>query len=98
MRLAAKRWRDLVGGLSCLLCSRGFPGRGRVELHHVAEGSGLRSDFGMVPLCHEHHAGKAGLHGMGPKAFLRLYRPPGESEYGLLIWLNEDLMRALPWK
>ena len=33
----------------------------------------------------------ASLHGMGPKAFIRLYRPPGDSEYGLLIWLLEAL-------
>jgi hypothetical protein len=31
---------------------------------------------------------------MGAKNFIRLYRPPGETEYGLLCWLLEDLARA----
>ena len=30
---------------------------------------------------------------MGSKAFIRVYRPPGDSEYGLLVWLIEDLAR-----
>lgn len=30
---------------------------------------------------------------MGPKAFLRFYRPPGESEYGLLGWVAEDITK-----
>jgi len=30
---------------------------------------------------------------MGVKAFCGLYRPPGDSEYGLLIWLIEDLAK-----
>jgi hypothetical protein len=85
----------IVRQLPCVVCRRfeltGLP----VELHHVAEGSGLRSDFAVVPLCSEHHRGGAGLHGMGTKEFIRLYRPPGDSEYGLLCWLLEDLARFL---
>jgi hypothetical protein len=56
----------------------------------VAEGSGLRSDWALVPLCEMHHTGPAGLHGLGSKSFIRLYRPPGDSEYGLIIWMIED--------
>ncbi len=85
--------KDKVARLGCVVCRRlGFvatPG----QLHHVAEGSGLRSDFSIAPLCLEHHEGASGLHGMGPKAFIRLYRVPGESEYGLLVWTNEDLAK-----
>ena len=33
---------------------------------------------------------------MGGKAFCRLYRPPFDSEEGLLVWTNEDL-EALLW-
>jgi hypothetical protein len=51
-------------------------------------------DYGLVPLCHEHHVGGAGLHGMGSKNFLRIYRPPGDSEYGLLIWTIEDVAQV----
>lgn len=89
------RHRTNVAGIGCLMAHRGFASgcEGVVELHHVAEGSGQRSDWALVPLCEAHHRGSAGLHGMGPKAFIRLYRPPGDSEYGLLIWLLEDLQR-----
>ena len=96
MTSAARAWRRLVASLGCVVCRR-FPPTGlKVELHHVAEGSGLRSDFAVVPLCGSavdggHHRGGAGLHGMGERAFCALYRPPGDREYGLLIWLLEDL-------
>ena len=92
MSAAGKRWMGLIAQLSCVVCERNgiFP-QGQIHLHHVAEGSGLRSDFAVAPLCAEHHIGKSGLHGMGTKAFIRLYRPPGDSEYGLLVWTAEDL-------
>lgn len=90
------RHRGEISSLGCLLRKRGFSDgcTGSVELHHVAEGSGLRDDWALVPLCGEHHRGAAGLHGMGTKAFIRLYRPPGDSEYGLLVWLLEDMAKS----
>lgn len=85
---------DLVARAGCVVGNRGFGGcEGKVDVHHVAEGSGLRSDFATVGLCQMHHTGPAGLHGMGTKRFVTLYRPPGESEYGLLVWANEDIAR-----
>ena len=92
--MSKQEHRNLIAGLGCLLGRRGYQCAGDTELHHVAEGSGLRSDWALVPLCDEHHTGGAGLHGMGPKAFIRLYRPPGDSEYGLLVWLLEDMAKA----
>lgn len=83
-----------VARLGCVVCRRLGFSDSPAELHHVAEGSGLRSDFAVVPLCAEHHRGKSGLHGMGTRAFVSLYRVPGESEYGLLVMVNEDLARA----
>jgi hypothetical protein len=89
------RHRKALAGLGCLLRKRGFADAcaGSVELHHVAEGSGLRDEWALVPLCAEHHRGGAGLHGMGSQGFIRLYRPPGDSEYGLLVWLLEDMAK-----
>jgi hypothetical protein len=88
------KWRNRLASMGCIVGIHHGGCQGRVELHHCAEGSGLRHDYGLVPLCEEHHRGSSGLHGMGPKAFLRLYRPPGESEYGLLIWMLEQLART----
>lgn len=66
----------------------------QVEVHHVAAGSALRSEFGGVPLCMQHHRGKYGLHGMGVKAFCACYDVPWLKEEGLLLWVIEDLARA----
>lgn len=92
----AERHRDSIARLGCLMSKRGFIEGcvGGVELHHVAEGSGLRDDWALVPLCRAHHRGSAGLHGMGTKGFIRLYRPPGDSEYGLLVWMLEDMAKS----
>lgn len=88
------RHRNAVAALGCLLAHRGGGCSGRLELHHVTEASGVRDKWALVPLCAEHHRGPAGLHGMGTKAFIRLYRPPGDTEYGLLVWLIEDLAKV----
>lgn len=87
----AARHKGRVAKLGCVVCTRLGYDIGPVELHHVAEGSGERSDFALAPLCPEHHRGKSGLHGMSPPAFCKLYRVPNENEYGLLTWVNEDL-------
>lgn len=90
----AQRHKAKVADLGCVVCRRlGFAGS-PAELHHIAEGSGLRSDFAIAPLCAEHHRGKSGLHGMSPKRFVSFYRVPGETEYGLLVWVAEDLARS----
>ncbi len=85
---------DRVAKSGCVVGHRQGGCEGGDEVHHVAEGSGLRSDFSVACLCVGHHRGPAGLHGMGSKAFIRLYRLPGDSEYGLLVWQNEDLARV----
>lgn len=91
----AKSHMNAVGQLMCLICRRqGSEQVTPLELHHVALGSGERSDFAVAPLCVQHHRGGAGLHGMGTKKFCVMYRPPGDCEYGLLVWTNEDLARA----
>jgi hypothetical protein len=91
MTNARAKWRNNLATLNCVVGKRHGGCTGGLQLHHVAEGSGLRHDYALVPLCHGHHQGQDGLHGMGSKNFIRLYRPPGESEYGLLVWLLEDL-------
>lgn len=82
-----------VKRMLCVVCRRFIHSGTPTEVHHVAEGSGERTDWSVVPLCYEHHRGGSGLHGMGTKAFIRLYRPPGDSEYGLIVWLIEDMAK-----
>jgi hypothetical protein len=84
-------WKALLARLPCVLCARFVASGVPPSLHHIATGSGVRSTFALCPLCEPHHQGPAGLHGMSPRAFVALYRPPGETEYGLLVWMIEDL-------
>lgn len=95
----AQRHMDLVARAGCVLGNRGLhlcehlPGEPRVTVHHVAEGTSKRSDFATVGLCWGGHQGPGGIHGMGVKAFVKLYRVPWEKEEGLLVWANEDIAR-----
>ena len=93
MSNARAKWRNMIAQLGCVVGHRHGGCSGEINLHHVAEGSGLRDEWALVPLCKEHHVGESGLHGMGTKAFNRLYRPPGDSEYGLLVWMIEQLAK-----
>ena len=83
---------EKVASVGCVVCRRLGHGYVPCNVHHIAEGSGLRSDWAVVGLCPEHHVGKSGFHKRG-KAFLSQFRVPGEIEWGLLAWQNEDLAR-----
>ena len=91
--VALRHWRGLLARLPCVVCSRGFPGGGRIQQHHVARGSGKRHEFSRAVLCEEHH--RQFHQTMGGKAFCRLYRPPGDEEFGLVVWTLEDLAALL---
>ena len=91
------KWRNNLAELGCVVGRRHQGCSGATELHHVAEGTGLRNDWALVPLCKDHHDSfrtGSGFHGMGREHFCKLFRVPGESEYGLLVWLLEDLART----
>lgn len=86
MTKAEQRHHDIVRGLGCVICREFFSARTPSSIHHIAEGSGVRSEYMVAPLCHEHHQGKGGFHSE-PKTFLRLYRLP--TEYHLLLLVNK---------
>lgn len=97
MTVALEFWIELLGEIGCVVGARGWSKdcRRRPEQHHVAQGSGKRDEFNRAVLCWAHHQGPAGLHGMGGKAFCRLYRPPGDHEFGLVTWTIEDAAKRL---
>lgn len=81
-----------VAALGCVVCRRLGYGRVPAEFHHIAEEGGQRSDFRGAPLCPDHHRGPLGIHGKGKEAaFVRRFKVPGLTEYGLLEWVNEDM-------
>ena len=97
MANARARWRTRLAELRCVVGNRHGGCEGNTQLHHVAEGSGLRHDYGLVPLCYGHHDPDrkgSGFHGLGTERFCKLFRVPGETEYGMLIWTMEDLAKA----
>ena len=92
----AQRWMQRVAQLGCVVCRRIGLKDVPAQLHHIAEGSSIRSDYAVVPLCPDHHDGHksgSGFHGMGAERFCKIFRVPWEKEEGLLVWVNEDLAK-----
>lgn len=83
-----------VADVGCVICRMLGHGYVPCDVHHVAEGSGLRSWYAVAGLCPGHHTGKDGLHGMGTKRFCAAYRIPGETEWGLLVMVNEWIAKV----
>lgn len=90
----------LVAAAGCVLGNRGLhvcfhkPGADpRTNVHHIRTGDTKRNDYATVGLCWGAHQGSGGIHD-GSKAFCRQYRPPGETEMGLLVWVNEDIAKG----
>src|SRR5690349_10922716 len=91
---------ERVASVGCCVCRRLGYGYVPAQVHHVAEGSGLRSNWSVVPLCethHDPHRTGSGFHGMGTKKFCSAFKVPGESEYGMLVWLVEDMSKESKW-
>lgn len=81
-----QRHHDIVRGLGCVICREFYNVRSPASLHHIAEGSGKRSEYMVAPLCYGHHQGKGGFHDE-PKTFLRVHYLP--TEYHLLLLVNK---------
>ena len=63
---------DKVANLGCSLCNRLGFGATPPELHHIRR-AGKRSNAPVIPLCPYHHRGNGGIHGMGRRAFEKVY-------------------------
>ena len=98
MSAAGARYMGLIAQLPCVICVQLGKDSPPVQVHHVSEGTGPRNDFATVPLCPEHHDPHrtgSGFHGMGTERFCKLFRIPGETEYGLLVLTNVQLEKLL---
>lgn len=78
MSAAGKRHMGRVASLSCVLCEHlGILQEGRTTVHHIREGQGASQraeDTLTTALCHEHHQGASGIHGLGRKGFYNRYK------------------------
>lgn len=98
MTLTEAYYLGLVHKIGCAVCWRLRRGHVDNQAHHVAEGSGPRNPFALSNLCEPHHDPNrtgSGFHGMGTERFCKIFKVPGETEYGLLIWTAEDLARYM---
>jgi hypothetical protein len=96
MTRAEEKHMERVASAGCVVCRRLGHGYSPAQVHHVAEGSGLRSNYAVAGLCethHDPHRTGSGFHGMGTKRFCSMFRVPGETEWGLLAWVNEDMAK-----
>ncbi len=69
-------YKNRLAELGCMACRRLHPGlpSAPVELHHYRGGGWGKGDYlTLIPMCHEHHQGRTGIHGLGVKAFDRTY-------------------------
>ena len=60
-----------VASLPCIMC-----GHLQVELHHIREFTGTgrkESHMDVLPLCFDCHRGDLGFHGLGRKAWEKMY-------------------------
>lgn len=73
---ADRRHMNKVAESGCVLCSYLGYGHTRAEIHHLRHGMGMgqrNNNQMIIPLCFEHHRGNTGYHGLGRRAFERMY-------------------------
>ena len=88
---AERQHLSRLAELGCVLCIRLGYYATPAEIHHIRDGQGMSqraSHFDAVPLCVAHHRGDDGLHGLGRRAFERVY---GVTEAELLAEVRELL-------
>ena len=88
--MTVKQHMAKVAALGCILCTRLGLGESPACLHHPKTGGKRASDWDVIPLCHYHHQGKDGVHGLGRKAFTKFY---GISEMELLALVKQAVTR-----
>ena len=76
----------IVASLGCVIHREFFGAKIPCEIHHIAEGTGQRSDFMVAGLCPECHRLGFSFH-LNGKTFLGTYNLP--TEYHLLLLVNK---------
>lgn len=79
---------ERIHELPCVICWKKLGQKVYgVHAHHVGEAS-ERSDWALAPLCHEHHEGATGVHGLRRRGFDRFWKT---NDIELLGWTNEAI-------
>jgi hypothetical protein len=70
--ISERKYFAKLADFGCILCAKlGHEGT-PAEIHHLRN-AGIRANAPVIPLCPEHHRGNTGIHGLGKKAFERMY-------------------------
>lgn len=83
--MTVKQHMAKVAALGCILCKHLDLGESPACLHHPKTGGKRASDWDVIPLCHYHHQGKDGVHGLWRKRFEKFY---GMTELDLLVMVK----------
>lgn len=87
---AEERHMDRVAQLPCLICWYKLGVLTKpVSVHHITVPA---DDFATAPLCHEHHQGVTGVHGMHRRPFYALWKL---DDIGLLALTNRAIAEGL---
>lgn len=89
--MSIENYQSKVRGLGCVLCQHLGLGNTPAQIHHVESVRDALSEYAVVPLCHEHHEGAAGVHGLRRKGFERVYKL---TDVDLLALVNKGLEKA----
>ncbi|MBK1780583.1 hypothetical protein JHL22_05075 [Advenella sp. WQ 585] len=76
MTKTERQYLGRIADFGCILCHRLGLGATPCEIHHLRHGMGKgqrNSNFNVIGLCFEHHRGNTGYHGLGRRAFERMY-------------------------
>jgi hypothetical protein len=78
--------------LPCVVCYLlGLPPRPAEELHHLGDPA-ERNEGAKVPLCHEHHQGPNGIHGLRRRGFVKATKISDVAMFGAMFKLfTQDL-------
>ena len=72
--MSAKDYENRVRDVGCIVCLNLGWGIVPASLHHIESVRDALSAYAIVPLCHEHHQGKTGVHGLSRRGFEARYK------------------------
>lgn len=69
------KYHSRVREIGCVVCNHlGVYRASVLELHHVESIRDKLSEYAVVPLCHDHHQGPEGVHGLHRRTFEMRYK------------------------
>lgn len=85
------RYHAALREIGCIVCLRHLHISGTPAAIHHCGAPHDRNDWYVLPICHEHHQGKSGYHGLGGESgFVARYK---FGEARMLAWTTEEYVK-----